>query len=97
MYIYELPDAYRKRMAKGKEYRHISGFTPEKKFYSPNYRQFDLPSSNDVRRTLFWSPNLTTNKDGKATVIFFTNSHNNQTLDITLRGITTDGKLVDCN
>ncbi len=97
MYIYELPDAYRKRMSKGKEYRHISGFTPNKKFYSPNYRQFDLPSSSDVRRTLLWLPTLTTDKDGKATVIFFTNSRPNQTLDITLRGITKDGKIVDYN
>lgn len=97
MYVYELPDAYRKRMARGKEYRHISGFTPEKKFYSPNYRQFDLPSKNDVRRTLLWQPNLTTDKNGKATVIFYTNSHSEQTLDISLRGITSDGKIIDWN
>lgn len=97
IYIYELKDEWRQRNGRGKEYRHISGFTPQKKFYSPDYRKFDVPSENDVRRTLYWNPNVVTDDEGEAHVVLFTNSHEGQTLDISVRGISADGDLIDWN
>lgn len=97
IYVYTLPEDYRSRSRKGVEYRHIMGFTPKVKFYSPNYRKFDLPSDKDVRRTLLWAPQVTTDHEGKANLIFFTNSRESSTLDISVRGITKDGRLIDWN
>ena len=97
MYIYERQDEFRTRNKRGKEYRHIQGITPETKFFSPNYRQFDLPSDKDVRRTLYWNPQVMTDANGEANVIFFTNSREGLTLDMSVRGITKTGKMIDWN
>lgn len=97
VYIYEQPEAYRAYNKKGREYRHIQGFSPATKFYSPNYRKFDLPSERDVRRTLMWAPRVCSDGAGSASVVFFTNSHSGQTLDISVRGITADGKFISWN
>ena len=95
MYIYEVKDKYRTKNRKGVEYRHIDGFTPQRNFYSPNYRMFDLPTDHDIRRTLLWAPNVIVDEHGQANLIFFNNSHDGVTLDITVRGITPLGQFVD--
>lgn len=48
------------------------GFTKYKEFYTPKY-QTDLSkvSANAYRKTLFWSPSITTNKNGKARIKFY--------------------------
>lgn len=95
VYVYELPDSYRLKASKGKERRSVKGFSHKLRFYSPNYRSFDLPSQADVRRTLVWEPSLTTNADGVASLIFFTNARESQTLDVSLRGVTLQGGFVE--
>ena len=99
IYLYSDPDAFRFRenSKKGIELRNVQGFTPEVNFYSPNYRRFDLPTDNDNRRTLLWKPNVTTDNNGNATVILFSNSHEAQRIDVSVRGITKDGVLIDWN
>ena len=97
IFVYEEPHAYRTQNGKGKEYRHLQGFTPKVKFYSPDYRKFDLPNENDHRRTLLWNPQVQLNEKGEAAIIFYSNSHQNQTIDISVRGITPEGKLIDWN
>ena len=97
IYLFLSSDEYRRRTARGKESRQIQGFTPTIKYYSPNYRKFDLPSKNDTRRTLQWAPQTTTNDKGEATIIFFTNARENETLDISVRGITSEGELINWN
>lgn len=99
VYLYSNPDFYRFRETskKGIEVRNVQGFTPEVNFYSPNYRRFDLPTDKDNRRTLLWSPNVTTDSNGNATVILFSNSHEAQRIDVSVRGITKEGVLIDWN
>ncbi len=92
--LYEEPFAWRMRNGKGREYRILQGFTPQPRFYSPDYRRFDLPDDADTRRTLLWEPHATTNAEGEAHVIFFTNCHPEQTLDISIRGIGPSGTLI---
>ena len=58
---------------------------------------FDLPSMNDTRRTLLCSPQIKTNDKGEATIILFTNARENETLDISVRGITEEGELINWN
>lgn len=99
IYLYSNPDRFRFRETskKGIEVRNVQGFTPNVRFYSPNYRRFDLPTDKDNRRTLLWAPNVTTDNNGKATVILFSNSHEAQRIDVSVRGITKDGVLIDWN
>lgn len=95
MYVYEIPDFYRYKGKKGIDKRRIQGFTHKTEFYAPNYRNFDLPTSHDKRRTLHWAPSVSTNAEGKANLIFFSNSREEQRLDISVRGITNDGEIIE--
>lgn len=95
MYVYEIPDYYRYKGKKGIEKRTIQGFTRKTEFYAPNYRSFDLPTAHDVRRTLQWSPSVKTDSQGKAHIVFFTNSREEQHLNISVRGITQSGEIIE--
>jgi hypothetical protein len=41
-------------------------------FYSPKYKPGSKPDMTDTRSTVYWQPNVFTNKEGKATVTFHT-------------------------
>lgn len=97
LYLTLNSDEYRRQSKRGVESRQIQGFTPETKFYSPNYRKFDIPTDADTRRTLLWVPQIKTDEKGEATLIFFNNSRKATTLDISVRGITKDGQFIDWN
>ncbi len=67
-------------------------FTLPQQFYSPKYtvKNKTLAMGTDMRSTLHWEPNIVTDKDGRATVSFFTaDKPTNYTLII--EGITGDG------
>ncbi len=92
--VYERPNSYLYRSNKTVTKRKVWGYTPQKNFYSPNYYQMMMPKEPDMRRTLFWSPNLNVDDQGKATAVFFNNSHDGTQLRISIQGITPDGRLV---
>jgi hypothetical protein len=48
------------------------GFYPEKKFYNPVYDKAEEKLFPDNRKTLFWVPNLISDKNGEITVSFYT-------------------------
>jgi uncharacterized protein YfaS (alpha-2-macroglobulin family) len=52
-----------------------------------------MPPMEDFRRTLYWNPNVKTDKDGKATIEFYNNSSCTQ-MFISAEGITKDGKFI---
>lgn len=95
MYLYESPDAPRFREKKGVEKRRIEGFTHHTAYYAPNYRSFDLPTDRDMRRTLHWAPSVQTDTEGHAHLILFTNARRNLHLDISVRGITRNGEIIN--
>ncbi|MBO5703597.1 MAG: hypothetical protein J6R91_03360, partial [Bacteroidaceae bacterium] len=92
--LYERPNSYLYRSNKSVTKRKVWGYTPQKKFYSPNYYQMQMPKDPDMRRTLLWSPNLNVDDQGKATAVFFNNCHDGTQLRISIQGITPDGRLV---
>jgi hypothetical protein len=47
-------------------------FVSPKQFYSPKYLTKDKTLVADIRSTIYWAPNIVTDKDGKATVSFYT-------------------------
>ncbi|MGM9694227.1 MAG: hypothetical protein ACI3YC_04390 [Alloprevotella sp.] len=95
MYLYQDPEAFRVRSQRGVERRMIQGFTEPMKCYEPDYRAFDAPNEKDFRRTLKWAPSVKSDAKGKASLVFYTNARPGQRLDISVRGVTADGRLLD--
>ena len=73
----------------------LHGYSLCDDFYSPDYRLSEPPTASDHRRTLFWNPSLTTDKDGKTNVIFYSNSRENQRLHINAQGIAINGQAIE--
>jgi len=71
----------------------LHGFSKAEDFYSPNYRMEATPSPSDVRRTLYWNPALATDKDGKTSVILYSNSRQDSHIYINAQGISVTGAL----
>ena len=58
--------------AKGVRKTWLEGYSPVREFYSPLYSE--LPSAPDYRRTIYWNPMVTPDKDGIAKIMFYNNS-----------------------
>jgi len=69
------------------------GFYKAREFYSP---QYDNPHTNqkmaDLRSTIYWNPNIITDKDGKASFSYF-NADGKGTYRVVVEGIDADGNL----
>jgi len=91
-----------KRATKPKEYYRYApgvitympkGFYKAREFYSP---QYDNPHTNqkmaDLRSTIYWNPNIITDKDGKASFSYF-NADGKGTYRLVIEGIDADGNL----
>lgn len=50
-------------------------FCPQMQFYSPKYHSKDDTSFVDTRTTIYWAPNIITDKNGKAKLSFYTADH----------------------
>ena len=70
----------------------VKGFEATKEFYSPKYTPTSTNSKSDLRSTIYWNPNLITNKDGKTNIDFF-NSDGVGVYKVVVEGISTDGKI----
>ncbi|HFA51557.1 MAG TPA: TonB family protein [Bacteroidetes bacterium] len=74
--------------------RNNGRFYIPRQFYSPKYkaeRSADTPR-NDFRKTIFWKPDLTTDRNGTATVEFY-NSDAISTFRATVEGLGMDGSI----
>ena len=92
--VYERPNAYLYKSKKGLTKRKVWGYTKRKNFFSPNYYETKLPQEPDMRRTLFWNPQLSLDERGKGTAVFFNNAFDGTRLRISVQGITNDGRFV---
>ncbi|MES2265379.1 MAG: hypothetical protein V4520_01380 [Bacteroidota bacterium] len=43
-----------------------------KQFYAPKYKMDSVPNMTDIRTTIHWEPSIVTDKDGEATISFYT-------------------------
>ncbi len=66
--------------------------TAARKFYVPKYQPKSASDAPDFRPTVFWEPNIKTNKFGKATVTFRT-SDSTKGLNVNIQGISLDGSI----
>ncbi len=71
------------------------GYSSDPDFVLPDYRKRDLPDPSDMRRTLYWNPDVLTDENGRATVMFYSNANPDVKLGITARTVLPDGELID--
>jgi len=81
------------KQRKGQRSTVLHGYSKYEEFYSPNYRTLDSPTPEDVRRTLYWNPNIITDENGKANVLLFSNSRPNERIRVNAQGITVTGQM----
>ena len=94
IFLYSRPDHYKYKTKRGVDKRIINGFQEKKDFVSPKYNGLDEETSDDLRRTLYWAPELVTDENGKASLVFYSNARFKQKLRISVRGVTSDGKFI---
>ena len=90
MYCYTRQNQVKNKL-KGIRYTTFQGYDPVEVFETEDYSV--MPPMNDFRRTLYWNPNVWTDKDGKAHVEFWNNSTCTNMI-ISAEGVTDDGKFV---
>jgi hypothetical protein len=79
---------------KGLDRALLTGYSPVKEFYAPNYSESSAQNEQeDLRTTLYWKPFVLTDKDNKKVNILFYNNDITKKIRIILEGINEDGKL----
>ncbi|MDP3667584.1 MAG: hypothetical protein Q8R50_12955 [Sediminibacterium sp.] len=79
----------------GLDYTLLPGYSPIKEFYSPNYAEQQLNfSPTDLRRTLFWKPNIQLDGTNKQLILSFYNNDISHSLQLVVEGLTQDGRLI---
>lgn len=68
----------------------VNGFSEPVEFYSPQYPDGPVVGDIDVRRTIYWNPNVKTDEEGNAKVSFYNNSYSRK-YTIKGAGITASG------
>lgn len=71
---------------------HYNGYSPSKEFYQVDNSE-KLPGETDFRRTLYWNPNIKTDRQGKVKISFYNNSHCKRA-SFSAAGITPEGTLI---
>jgi hypothetical protein len=72
----------------------ISGYSPQRQFYSPDYAKSNpLHELDDVRTTLYWEPFIFLDGEKKKKIFTFYNNDLSKKLRITIEGVNEHGKL----
>jgi len=72
----------------------VSGYSPIKEFYSPDYAHANTGSGTDARTTLLWVPYILTDANNRKIPITFYNNDFTKKMRIVLEGINEEGKMV---
>lgn len=82
---------YSQDEAMGVQNFRIAGYYPTKEFYAPKY-DVDIPENlrPDFRSTIFWSPKIKTDANGKASITYF-NTDAQTKVNVNLEGISSTG------
>lgn len=87
------PEDMSTKMIKGLNNALISGYTPYKEFYSPDYSMQQVNRSADIRPTLYWNPYVLTDKKMKTAKLEFYNNDVTTRFRIVVEGVNAAGKL----
>ena len=89
VYVYTHPQFFNKE--KGTRRSYFQGFNVPEEFKMEDYSV--VPPMEDLRRTLFWQPNVKTNDQGFAEIEFYNNS-SCQKIYFSAEGMTQDGQFL---
>ena len=80
---------------KGLSTNSVRGYNTMREFYSPNYSTFnENDSKKDVRTTLYWNPQVITNRINNKVTLSFYNNDISQAFRVIIEGMSSDGRLV---
>jgi hypothetical protein len=68
----------------------FNGYSYNKEFFSPQYGRYRMPKDIDVRRTIYWNPDVKTDSEGHAKVSFYNNG-TSKNLNISAETVTENG------
>ena len=68
----------------------FDGYSPKLEFYAPEYPNGPIEGDVDYRRTIYWNPDVQTEKDGTASVSFYNNGYS-RSLNVSIEGMTRKG------
>jgi hypothetical protein len=92
--IYTKKGGDTKTTSKGLDNTTITGYTPIRQFYSPNYGTFDpRHEQRDLRTTLYWNPFITTAGKQNSVKLTFYNNDVTKAFRVIIEGITKEGQL----
>ncbi len=74
IFLYTYKDLHSRNNVYGIRQTNLQGYSAVKEFFNPRYDYTPLPNEKDYRRTLYWNPDVKTDANGKASVIFYNNS-----------------------
>ena len=80
---------------KGLSSNTVSGYTPIRQFYSPNYGSFNAANEKrDIRTTLYWNPQVVTTGAKNKVKLSFYNNDVSKSFRVIIEGMSSDGRLV---
>ncbi|MEO6455095.1 MAG: hypothetical protein ABIN97_13530 [Ginsengibacter sp.] len=79
--------------AKGLDHVTVTGYTPVKQFYSPEYPSAQASSDPDLRTTLYWNPFVLTDKTRRRLFLTFYNNDITKKFRVIIEGCNEQGKL----
>lgn len=68
----------------------FDGYSPKLEFYAPEYPNGPIEGDVDYRRTIYWNPDIKTNRLGIVDVKFYNNSYS-RSLNVSVEGMTDSG------
>jgi len=91
--VYYKKGAARYNDVKGLNHSTITGYTPVKQFYSPNYPADLANTDPDLRTTLYWNPFVLTDKTHRRIFLTFYNNDVSKKFRVIIEGCNDQGKL----
>ncbi|HVZ57427.1 MAG TPA: hypothetical protein VG870_12255 [Chitinophagaceae bacterium] len=72
----------------------VTGYTPVRQFYSPNYDHFDQRNEQrDTRTTIYWNPRIQLTPQKRQVLLVFYNTDVTESFRVIIEGMTRDGRL----
>ncbi len=73
----------------------VTGYTPEREFYSPDYDKISADDDKkDLRTTLYWAPRILTDHEHNKVILTFYNNDISQAFRVVIEGMSSDGRLI---
>jgi hypothetical protein len=91
--VYQKKGASAMQAIKGLDHVTITGYSPIREFYSPDYSKPDEKADPDLRKTLYWNPFVITDKKNRRILLPFYNNDITKKIKIIIEGCDEEGKL----